>query len=430
VSSKGDAAPTLRCVTAANRHGEVVVSTSLAGFALIFTCLVLFEAPGLGIPHFFYLPVAALAMTGGVRRGVCAGLLATGLFAVGVALNTQISTATQLLSISMPIRILTYTSIGALVGWFAVHDRELVARLQLLAERDFLTGLPNTRAFEAAIARRLGDGRTFTLLLGDMDGLKEINDAKGHAEGNDALRRLADMLGSVLRPEDEVARVGGDEFAVITAHGGGEGAASMAAASSRLSRARACESHSVGRSIHSRARTRSRSTERLTSGCTHASSLGAATASGAPSSRSRARRRPRLGSAAADRLAEVLALESPAAAPTRGRKLLDEDQHGARDGRPAEDEQHHRERKVVLAIVLVACAVALVLGAEWPRVAGRWQRERPARRRRERRKRGLTLVENAGEARSTGDRDDFERSVARDLENLPVLDESDDRSAK
>ena len=80
----------------------------------------------------------------------------------------------------------------------------------------------------------------------------------------------------------------------------------------------------------------------------------------------------------------------------------------------------------VVAIALVACAVALVVGAEWPRLAGRWERERPARRRRQRRKRELTLVEGAGEA---GDRDDFERSVARDLDSLPVLDESDDRSA-
>jgi hypothetical protein len=81
----------------------------------------------------------------------------------------------------------------------------------------------------------------------------------------------------------------------------------------------------------------------------------------------------------------------------------------------------------VVAIALVACAVALVVGAEWPRLAGRWERERPARRRRQRRKRELTLVEGAGE---TGDRDDFEKSVARDLDSLPVLDESDDRSAK
>ena len=84
----------------------------------------------------------------------------------------------------------------------------------------------------------------------------------------------------------------------------------------------------------------------------------------------------------------------------------------------------------VVAIVLVACAVALVVGAEWPRVGGRWERERPARRRRERRKRGLTLVEGAGEHAEGGDRDDFERSVARDLDSLPVLDESDDRSPK
>jgi diguanylate cyclase (GGDEF)-like protein len=216
-------------VTAAYRHRELVVGSSLAAFAIIFAALILFEVPGLGIPHFFYLPVAALAMTGGVRRGICAGILASVLFTAGVALNPAVPTATQILSLTTPIRVLTYTSIGALIGWFAAHDRELVTRLQLLAERDFLTGLPNTRAFEAAIARRLAQGRPFSLLLGDMDGLKQINDLKGHAEGNDALRRLAEMLGSVLRPNDEVARVGGDEFAVITSLAGGEEAAAAAA---------------------------------------------------------------------------------------------------------------------------------------------------------------------------------------------------------
>jgi len=216
-------------VTAAYRHRELVVGTSLAAFAIIFAALILFEVPGLGIPHFFYIPVAALALTGGMRRGICAGLLASVLFTVGVALNPAVPTATQILSITTPIRVVTYTSIGALIGWFAAHDRELVARLQLLAERDFLTGLPNTRAFEAAIARRFAQGRPFTLLLGDMDGLKQINDVKGHAEGNDALRRLAEMLGSVLRPNDEVARVGGDEFAVLTSVAGSEEASAAAA---------------------------------------------------------------------------------------------------------------------------------------------------------------------------------------------------------
>jgi diguanylate cyclase (GGDEF)-like protein len=200
----------------------------VASYALIFAAFVLFEVPGLGLAHLFYLPVAALALTGGVRRGICAGAIAVGLFTLGVVVNPNISPS-ELLTLSTPIRFTTYATMGGLLGWFASRDRELVERLRVLAERDFLTGLPNTRAFEAAIARRLEGGTPFTLLLGDMDGLKQINDSQGHAEGNDALRRLAVMLGTVLRPEDEVARVGGDEFAILTTLARNDEAASLAA---------------------------------------------------------------------------------------------------------------------------------------------------------------------------------------------------------
>jgi diguanylate cyclase (GGDEF)-like protein len=54
------------------------------------------------------------------------------------------------------------------------------------------------------------------LVLGDMDNLKEINDTHGHAEGNRVLRRVADTLAGSVAHGDEVARVGGDEFAVLT----------------------------------------------------------------------------------------------------------------------------------------------------------------------------------------------------------------------
>jgi diguanylate cyclase (GGDEF)-like protein len=49
-----------------------------------------------------------------------------------------------------------------------------------------------------------------------MVGLKRINDQHGHAEGNDALQRLAELLGKALGGDDELARVGGDEFAILT----------------------------------------------------------------------------------------------------------------------------------------------------------------------------------------------------------------------
>ena len=78
----------------------------------------------------------------------------------------------------------------------------------------------------------------------------------------------------------------------------------------------------------------------------------------------------------------------------------------------------------VVAIVLIACAVVVVVGAEWPRFAGRTGLDL-RRGRRKRRRHGLTLVEGEGE-----DRDEFARSVERDLENLPVLGERDDRSRR
>ena len=71
--------------------------------------------------------------------------------------------------------------------------------------------------FDEALARRCDAGSPFVLLLGDMDNLKTLNDAHGHTAGNTELRRLADTLAAALAPGDELARVGGDEFAILTA---------------------------------------------------------------------------------------------------------------------------------------------------------------------------------------------------------------------
>jgi hypothetical protein len=77
----------------------------------------------------------------------------------------------------------------------------------------------------------------------------------------------------------------------------------------------------------------------------------------------------------------------------------------------------------VVAIVLAACALVLVAGVEWPRISARIGREARVGRRRARRKQTLTVIEGEG-----ADRDDFAESVERDLANLPVLEERDDRT--
>ena len=185
-----------------------------ASFAIVFLAFVVYEQPGLGLAHFFYLSVALTAMATGPRLGAAAGIAATTLYVCGVLLNSNIP-STEVLTGSTAIRLMTFVSIGALIGQFANRNRAMVDELRVLAERDILTGLPNTRAFEAAITKRLETGRPFALLLADMDALKELNQEAGPSAGNEALRRVADRLSRSLAAEDQIARVGSDEFAVL-----------------------------------------------------------------------------------------------------------------------------------------------------------------------------------------------------------------------
>lgn len=212
---------------------RLLATSACAFFVLIFVAFVLWERPGLGIGHFYYPAIALLALAAGPRIGAAGGLLATALYALAIALTPRIATS-DVITVGMAIRAMTFVSMGALVGWFASDHRRLVNELQILVQRDQLTGLPNTRAFEAAMSRRFESARPFALLIGDMDALMQINHDRGRAHGNDVLRALADRLTASLGPEDEIARVGGDEFAVISTVSTTEHAAQLAA---RLERA-------------------------------------------------------------------------------------------------------------------------------------------------------------------------------------------------
>ena len=200
---------------AAGHRRRLLVLCAIALYATIFGAFVFLEVPGLGIGHFFYLPVALIAFGCGMRFGIVAGLVAAGLYALAIVITPALPVR-EVLTLATAIRIITYSSAGGLIGWFADQHRDHVLQLRELAERDFLTDLLNTRVFDEALARRCAAAKPFVLILGDMDNLKEINDTHGHAEGNRVLRRVADTLADAVRHGDEVARVGGDEFAVLT----------------------------------------------------------------------------------------------------------------------------------------------------------------------------------------------------------------------
>ena len=99
------------------------------------------------------------------------------------------------------------------------HEARRAERAEAAAERDALTGVGNRRAWNAALAaeearaRRLGSSAS--VLVMDLDALKETNDTHGHEAGDALLVRAAQVLGEQLRAVDLVVRLGGDEFAAL-----------------------------------------------------------------------------------------------------------------------------------------------------------------------------------------------------------------------
>lgn len=93
------------------------------------------------------------------------------------------------------------------------------ALLQDLADRDTLTGLLNRRKFEEGLAKEVAlvdrYGGEAAMLLIDIDSLKDVNDTLGHACGDEMIRNVGAVVASRMRTTDLVARVGGDEFAVL-----------------------------------------------------------------------------------------------------------------------------------------------------------------------------------------------------------------------
>jgi diguanylate cyclase (GGDEF)-like protein len=118
---------------------------------------------------------------------------------------------------------LEVTASITVICWMVVRLQGQSLRLREaladLARTDPLTGLVNRRGFDEAVerehARHRRGGPAMSLLLVDIDHFKAVNDSWGHQAGDTVLRRLGSLLGGGFRAMDVVARIGGEEFAVL-----------------------------------------------------------------------------------------------------------------------------------------------------------------------------------------------------------------------
>ena len=127
------------------------------------------------------------------------------------------------------IQIAGFTIRYFAAGALEARDLEEVARL---ARRDPLTGIANRRAFEEALARAFArarrEGFPISVVAADIDHFKQVNDRLGHPAGDAVIAAVAGRIGSGLRDGDLVARVGGEEFAVLLPGAGTSEAAEIA----------------------------------------------------------------------------------------------------------------------------------------------------------------------------------------------------------
>lgn len=117
--------------------------------------------------------------------------------------------------VTMLVTFLVGAPFGLFVMWVMRLQHDLKEQLQYLSETDVLTGLPNRNAFFDRASKSLDNNSACTVLMIDVDHFKKINDTYGHYAGDVALAQIGQHLRKILRSDDIVGRIGGEEFAVL-----------------------------------------------------------------------------------------------------------------------------------------------------------------------------------------------------------------------
>jgi len=222
------------------RLGEV----SVAFLLLAITTAVVFASHDTGTAGpLLFLPLPCLLWIAfrfrpsGVALAICVmSLIAIGGTAAGNGPFGGEKTGESLLALQAFIGLTTVMALtlAAAVSGHRASERELRSlsvEMEQLALTDELTGLRNRRGFlvlaDQAVRMARRTRAKCALVFIDLDGLKQVNDTRGHAAGDALIADAAKVLDQVFRESDVVARVGGDEFAVLAVLDEGDGATAV-----------------------------------------------------------------------------------------------------------------------------------------------------------------------------------------------------------
>ena len=233
-------------------RAHLVLALSLAGFAFAWGLIELYLAGrggGLAVNARALvtastMPIVALALfaTGGATSFLQPVMIFTTLFiayffpprlawplmALFVyAFATPLFYDDRAIDVGFPARLVMF---ALAVAGTTVAIQTLKGRLvraeslqRAMAEMDSLTGVRNRRGFDAALQRASETGEPYALILIDLDDFKRVNDELGHPAGDEMLRAVAVAASGVARKDDCVARIGGDEFAIVAPGAGPSG---------------------------------------------------------------------------------------------------------------------------------------------------------------------------------------------------------------
>jgi diguanylate cyclase (GGDEF)-like protein len=160
------------------------------------------------VQHLYYLPVMIAAIRFGVWPGIAASLVAIVLYHVGGELRQASYSEADLIKMALLVA----------VGVIAARLADDKKRFRHLAMTDDLTGLANLRHFESRLAEMISDARKsgapLSMVIVDLDRLKQLNDQHGHMAGAEAVRTVGHLIGGMVPEAALACRYGGDEFAI------------------------------------------------------------------------------------------------------------------------------------------------------------------------------------------------------------------------